>query len=310
VCAVRAGGRLAGIAPLVRRERAGITRLELIGASELFEPSGLLYDSDEMLELVLGVLVHARRPVLLARIPTQSPIVPRLKSVVRGRGVTLLKSVAGSVAVPISSGWSEFLGRASSQHRYDLRRARRRAEQAGEVAVRIVYPRPEQVDALIAEFVRVESTGWKARNGSSLGQRHALRQFFLTYATRAARSGTIQVALLEVNGQAIAVQLSAQFADRLWVLKIGYDEAWSRCSPGFLLLAETMRDAFDRRLKSFEFLGSDEPWMHQWETITKPFSTAAYYPPTLLGWSGLMADTSGRAIGRAAALLTGSKTVV
>lgn len=296
VITVRVGGKLAGVAPLVRRERAGVTRLELIGASELYEPSGLLYDTPHTLDLLLRAIATAGRPVLLSRIPTHSHITSRLRSVVRGPSVMLLKPGAGTLAVPISIRWSEFLERTSSRHRSDLRRARRRAEASGNVTFRINRPRPDQVAGMLAELVRIESTGWKTRHGSSLHQRHALRRFFLNYATRAAQRARIQFGFLDVSGQPIASQLAVEYADRLWLLKIGYDDAWRRCSPGALLLAETLRDAFDRKLKSYEFLGIDEPWLHRWPTETTGFSTAACYPRTLLGWYCLLADMSRRVL--------------
>lgn len=298
IITVRVRGILAGVAPLVAKDRAGIRHLELIGASYLYEPSGLLFDTDTTLDVLLRAIVNARRPIALSRIPTHSPIGSRLRSV--ARGVTFVKSGVDTLAVPISSGWSEFLGRLSSRQRYDLRRARRRAEESGRVTVRIRSPRPEDVAEMFAEFVRVESAGWKARNGSSLAQRDALRRFFLNYATRAARAGIVRFGFLDVDDRPVAAQLSVEYSDRLWVLKIGYDEAWSRCSPGWLLLAEMMRDAFERKLKSYEFLGSDEPWLHRWPTEAREFSTLACYPPTLLGVYGLAADMVGRVKARVA----------
>ena len=305
VITVRTGGKLTGAAPLVRRVHAGMVRLELAGVAELYEPSGLLYDTDDALDALLRAVMDGRRPVLLSRIPVLSPIIPRLRSLVRGRGVMFAKPGAGTLAVPISLGWSEFQGQTSSRHRYDLKRARRRAEESGPVTTRIYNPAPEDVAALLTDFARVEASGWKARNGSSLSQRKTLRQFFLNYCTRAAHAGTVRFAFLEVNGRSIAAQLSVVYADRLWVLKIGYDEAWSRCSPGQLLLADTMRDAFDHKLKSYEFLGTDEPWLHRWNTEVRSFSTVTCYPPTFLGLCGLAADTASRAISRTGTLLAG-----
>jgi len=147
---------------------------------------------------------------------------------------------------------------------------------------------------MFAELVRVEATGWKARNGSSLSQRQHMRQFFLRYATLAATSGVLRFSFLDVNAKAVAAQLSVEYADRLWVLKIGYDEAWSRVSPGWQLMAETVRYAFERKLKSFEFLGSDEPWLHRWETEARELSTLAAYPATIPGMYGLATDTAAR----------------
>jgi CelD/BcsL family acetyltransferase involved in cellulose biosynthesis len=83
IITVRAGGILVG-APLVTTGSAGITRLELIGDSYLYEPSGLLYDTDRTLDLLARAIVNTRRPVVLARIPTQSPITARLHLLVAG----------------------------------------------------------------------------------------------------------------------------------------------------------------------------------------------------------------------------------
>ena len=162
----------------------------------------------------------------------------------------------------------------------------RRAEEAGQVSVRILDPRPEEVEGLLAELVRVESAGWKGQRGSSLSRRQALRDFFSRYAAHAARTQSLRFSFLDVDGRAIAAQLSVRHLGRLWVLKIGYDEAWSRCSPGMLLLAETMRRAFEERLQSYEFLGSDEPWLHGWHGERRECATLKGYPASLPGiWS-------------------------
>jgi len=121
-----------------------------------------------------------------------------------------------------------------------------------------------------------------------------MRQFFLRYATLAAESGLVRFSFLDLDAKAVAAQLSVEYADRLWVLKIGYDEAWSRLSPGWQLMAETVRYAFDRKLKSFEFLGSDEAWLHRWDTEDRELSTLASYPATVLGMYGLAIDTTAR----------------
>jgi CelD/BcsL family acetyltransferase involved in cellulose biosynthesis len=104
----------------------------------------------------------------------------------------------------------------------------------------------------------------------------------------------LRLSFLDVDETPIAAQFSVEYADRLWVLKIGYDEAWSRCSPGWLLLAETMRAAFARRLRSYEFLGTDESWLHGWRTVSRKFRTVACYPASVDGVYGLAADSFAR----------------
>jgi CelD/BcsL family acetyltransferase involved in cellulose biosynthesis len=303
IVAVYRHGRLAAAAPLVSRSHAGIRRLELIGAASLSEPSGLLHDGDDALDALLRAMLDAGTPVLLSKVPSSMSIAARLSSL--GRGVVASPRPAFTLAVPIESSWDAYLERLSSRRRYDLRRARRRAEQAGKLRVRIITPSPIDVDGHFGELVQVEAESWKARNGSSLHQRDELRAFFLQYARLGAASGRIRFSFLDIDERPVAGQLSVEYADRLWVLKIGYDERWSRCSPGWQLLAETMRDAFDRKLRSYEFLGNDDPWLHGWETQSRELDTVAWYPANVSGIYRLAADTAGRVKTRVESLSRG-----
>ncbi|MCP9439394.1 MAG: GNAT family N-acetyltransferase [Nitrospira sp.] len=300
VLTVREEGELVAVAPLVEQRRFGCRRLELIGVSFLFEPAGFLYRDEEALACLVQDLVNSRLPVVLARVPVDSPIISHFQS--RGcglwRGAVIKGGINHSLMVPISSSWDEYLERLSPRRRYDLRRARRRAEERGTVAVRVFCPSEKELEQGFAEFVRIEASGWKDRHGSSLRQRDSLRRFFERYAQLASRSGTFRLAFLDVAGKSIAAQLSTVYGNRFWVFKIGYDEAWSHCSPGWQLLAETMRYAFEHRLTSYEFLGSDEPWLAGWLTEPRAYRTIWYYPATWRGCYGAAADLVGRVRGR------------
>jgi CelD/BcsL family acetyltransferase involved in cellulose biosynthesis len=293
VVAVRSRGSLTAVAPLARERRHGVRRLALMGSSRLGEPSGLLYADQQALTALARAIVGLRMPVMLARIPAAGAVVTELRAAARGRGVIVSRPVSGTVGVPITSSWERYLARLSSRRRYDLRRARRRAEQTGKVTVRITAPGPGQVAELYAELVRIESTGWKQRAGSSLLQRRDLREFFQRYAGLMARTGRAYFSFLEVDSTPIAAQLSVESSHRLWILKIGYDEGWSHCSPGWQLLAETMRFAFERGFRSYEFFGSDERWLHGWITEPRSLSSIAFYPARGSGCLALAADGIG-----------------
>lgn len=296
IITVRRKGELVGLAPLVERRRDSFSRLELIGVSFLYEPSGLLYRDDETLDHLVRALLERQLPVVLARVPVDSAVVSRFRSglFLAQRGIVMKSGVGYSLMIPISSGWIAYLEKLSSRRRYDLRRARSRAEERGPVTVRIFCPKEDEIAAGMDEFVRIEATGWKGRLGSSLKQQPAMRRFFEQYALYASQSGVFRFAFLDVAGTPIATQLAAIYADRFWVFKIGYDEAWSRCSPGWQLLGETIKYAFEQQLASYEFLGSDEAWLHGWITERRGYRTISYYPLTWQGLYGLAVDTIGR----------------
>jgi CelD/BcsL family acetyltransferase involved in cellulose biosynthesis len=74
-----------------------------------------------------------------------------------------------------------------------------------------------------------------------------------------------------------------QYAQRLWLLKIGYDPAFARCSPGLLLMAATLRHAIERGLRSYELLGVDEPWLRPWNPSLRACVTVRIHPAGPLG---------------------------
>ena len=77
---------------------------------------------------------------------------------------------------------------------------------------------------------------------------------------------------------------------RLWAIKIGYDEKFSRFSPGTLLINETIRYAFEQGLEALEFPGSEDSWKRQWTHRCHQDVTAHIYPYTPRGLVALCFD--------------------
>jgi CelD/BcsL family acetyltransferase involved in cellulose biosynthesis len=184
-----------------------------------------------------------------------------------------------------------------------LRRAERRCDDPKRLASRLWAPRPQEVPSLIERFTAVEAAGWKGRTRTALIHHPQLRSFFERYAYAAAMRGRLRVGFLEVDGCPIASQLGVDFARRYWVLKVGYDERWARCSPGLLLMHAVIRDAFARGLDAVEFLGRYEPWIGTWTHRLHPCATARVYPLSLGGLRGLNRDVSRFLVARVTGLM-------
>ena len=100
----------------------------------------------------------------------------------------------------------------------------------------------------------------------------------VAWARHAAADGTLRIALMYVGDTPIAMQLATVCADGYWLLKVGYDEAYSRGSPGLLLMAETIRLAAEAHLSTFELMGVVEPWTHVWTEDIRESVTIRTYP--------------------------------
>lgn len=271
-------GSFSAVAPCVRVRHKGIMRLEVLGTSFLFEPTGFLYDSKEMLDDMLEHLALQEFPHALRRIEADSLEALRIPAVFEKRAFLQFRSESASPWLPIETTWEEFERGLSSKRRWTLRRARRRAEEIGPVHFRMVAPDETNVLRYLVEFMCIEEAGWKGRKGTSLRLHPQLRKFFTAYTKTAARNGSLRMAFLQIGGRSASALIGVEYADRFWVLKMGYDEAFSHCSPGILLVHESIRHAFSRKLTGYEFLGSDEPWIHTWTEKVRRYLTYRLYP--------------------------------
>jgi CelD/BcsL family acetyltransferase involved in cellulose biosynthesis len=263
------------IAPLTRAGR----QLELLGLAELHEPTDLLASSPEALEALLAELLRGRRPLALARIPAESPTVPALRRVLGRRGYVHLREVVGCPTMALGEQWQEPGGGLSSSRRSALRRARRKAEQAGEITTELAQPAPAEVDALLDEAFAVEARSWKGRAGTAVSLDPRLDRFYRRYAHALAERQALRVELLRIDGTAVAMQVAVEWQARIWLLKIGFDEAHAASSPGQLLLAESVADAARRELAGYELLGTPAGWTEPWAPELRDCVSVVAYPP-------------------------------
>ena len=278
VLVAREGKEITALAPLTILKRAGIETLELLGNSFLYEPGGFLYrDRESLWELVRALRMRSM-PVLLWRLSADSEETEALRGCRDGRVLLTIRESTGAPYLPIETDWFGYEATISGHRRSSLRRALRRAEAFGRVEFEIASPRPEELPRHLEEVFHVEAAGWKGRNGTAMLSSEQMRRFFSFYAYKAARLGILRLGAMRIDGRPAAIQVAVEYANRFWVLKIGYDERWARCSPGVLLMRETLRYAFERGLASYEFLGSDQPWIHFWTDRVHPHVSSRMYP--------------------------------
>ncbi|MFV1958265.1 MAG: GNAT family N-acetyltransferase, partial [Planctomycetota bacterium] len=289
-------GRVAGVAPLSRDADEG-RRLALLGVAALSEPTDLLAASPEALERLARRLARTSLPLQLERVPADSPAVEALRAAYRGRGLVVCREQVGTPTIRLGPKWEEPEHVLGARRRSDLRRARRRAESMGEVAFRFHAPGAGEVDAVLEQVYAIEARSWRAARGGSLAQDPLRGPFFRRLAERASEEGTFRAWILEIGGKPAAMQYAVEVAGGFWLLKIGYDEAFARCSPGMLLMVESIRRAAGAGLASYEFLGVIEDWTRLWTTEVRPCVTVRTYPLGLRGAAALARDGAG-ALGR------------
>ena len=282
-----AAGELRAAAPLARKRFGPFRRLVWL-SHEMGEPQRLLHDDPAALEVLWAQIRRLRLPLEARRLTPHGEEMAILR---RGGGLrTIRLGSTQTIAAPVAD-WAAFERAMSGNARQEIRRKRKGLEKEGAVAFHAVSPDAETVDGWLDALLRVESSGWKGRERSAIVHRPLLARFFRDYARRAAREGTLRMFFLSLDGENIAAQMLAETGGRLWQYKIGYDERWSRWSPGRLLMFEILRWAHEQGLEAVEYLGHGGGWQTRWPATFTPHASLRWYPVTPSAAAAFALDT-------------------
>jgi CelD/BcsL family acetyltransferase involved in cellulose biosynthesis len=259
-------------------------RWRMPGAEEVFEPGDALCRDAAAASRLAEALAAESRPIELARIPAASPLIPVLKAAMKGRGHVSVRPATASPTIALGPEWREPESRFNARRRSDFRRAVRRAAEFGAVACEMLAPSPAEFDALFDQAIAVEARSWKRAAGTAILCDPAKEAFFRRYLRAACERGQGRIAFLRIAGAVVAMQLAVEWDGRYWLYKIGYDEAYARCSPGTLLMLHALRDAAERGLAGFELMGDAEAWIADlWTRECHECVRVRTYPHSLAG---------------------------
>jgi CelD/BcsL family acetyltransferase involved in cellulose biosynthesis len=302
---VQRQGRTVAFAPLFRPH--GQRRLLFLG-QDLFEPTLFAWADNESCHALARALLKLRNPIFLRDVDATSPMASALQQACRaGKRLCITRSMPSHPWLRLNESWKRPEEHLNSGRRSDLRRARRIAEKSGPLTFLNVSPTPQELDELLTEVFRVESANWKGEAGSGLAHDPLIQGFFRRYCQLASEQGILRILLMRCGDQTAAVQLGVDYRQTFWLLKMGYDERFARCSPGELLIVESLRLAAERGLEGFEFTGTRESWTHKWTDMAHPSLSIRIYAAGLHGLIGFAAETAMAAARRVARMLFSRK---
>jgi CelD/BcsL family acetyltransferase involved in cellulose biosynthesis len=248
------------------RDSGRFARWRMIGAHEVCEPDDALYRGPDGARRLAEALVADGRALEMDRLPIGSELIPALRGALRGKGWMSVRPATPTPTIALDERWKDPASCFNSGRRSDFRRAARRAGEFGQVSFEILAPAPDAFDALFDEAIGVEMRSWKREAGTAIAADRAKEDCFRHYFRSACEQGTFRIAFMRIDGRAVAMQMAIETLGRYWLFKIGFDEAFERCSPGTLLMLHTIGWAAERELEAYELLGNLEPWIAQFWT--------------------------------------------
>ncbi|PLX34896.1 MAG: hypothetical protein C0605_11985 [Hyphomicrobiales bacterium] len=93
-------------------------------------------------------------------------------------------------------------------------------------------------EAWIADFLELESRGWKGRAGTAMLSKASSDGFFQQMMRQAYAGGRLRFYRLMLDERPIAMTMAFDWGGQLYFFKMSYDEDYKRLSPGMLLFAE------------------------------------------------------------------------
>ena len=151
-----------------------------------------------------------------------------------GRQLGIVQSHERAVLPAITDPEAYLAQALSAKRRKDIRRRRRKLEELGAVTVRRQHG-SDDLDRWIADFLRLESSGWKGEAASALACNPRTRDLFEQSMREGAKRGALIRFELLLDGQPVAMLVNYDCAPASFGYKAAFDEAYAQCSPGMLL---------------------------------------------------------------------------
>ncbi len=258
---VRRDGALALVLPLARRGRRTARSVTNAHSPQF----GVLSEERPLTMHALGAVADLGVSRLaLSYVDSGDPLAFAVRDHARAAGRPLAERVMlRSPYIELAGTEAEYRARLKRSFKADLRRRNRRLAESGEARLDI-EDGSYALDALLAECWRLERGGWKSAGGTAVADNPATERFYREVAHRAAARDRLRLSFLRLDGRAIAFNFGLQQNGVLYLLKGGFDPAYSRFSPAQLLQERVIEHAYDTGLSRIELLGNDETYKLRW----------------------------------------------
>lgn len=124
-------------------------------------------------------------------------------------------------------------------HRKDIRRKTRRLSEQGNLEFNSLEPGGD-IDAWIQEFLRLEDSGWKGREGGAFARNETHRHYFATITRAAFERGRLMMLALRLDGNPVAMKCNFIARPGAFAFKIAFNESYASYSPGVMLELENI----------------------------------------------------------------------
>jgi hypothetical protein len=167
--------------------------------------------------------------------------------------------------ISLEGTFEEYWARREGRLRKNNDRLRRRMAEKNLHLTFTVIRDPACVEDAIRELGRLESKGWKAKEGTAVSMDNAQGRFYRAVLEDFCARGEGVIYQLRIDSQVVATDICLERGETMILLKTAYDEDWSVYSPAFLLREDAVREIYsDDRVRNYEFYGPLMEYQLRW----------------------------------------------
>jgi len=251
--AIRRGGELAAVAPLVKCGEV----FTLAADPDVCDYADIIVRRGEELEAAAVLLDYLSRHgtgFRFSHLTPRSPLLSHLAPLARERGYAVtVEAATPAVYLELPQSWEEYLESLNGKQRHEVRRKLRRLYAAGGVAFSAVPATPDHVE----QFLNLFRSSRPDKSVFLTPQREA---FFHAIIDDLESRGHLRLYFLYVAGQPVAAALCFEYRDILYLYNNGFDPRYGDLSPGLMSKVLCIQDAIRRGKRVFDFLCGAETY--------------------------------------------------
>jgi len=257
--AIRQGGRVIGIAPLLVREG----RASLIGSADVCDYLDFVVAPGRERDFFSILLDDLREKGInqldLRPLRPDSTVLTHLVTIAQNRGYEVLcRPEDVSLELDLPSTWDEYLAILTAKQRHEVRRKLRRLAEAGKVDYHFIKDSVAVHDAMDA-FLKMFT---ESRTDKAVFLTAQMESFFRSLADNMAEAGLLRLGILELDTLPTAMVMCFDYNDCMYLYNSSYNPRYDSLSVGLLCKVLCIKESIQEGKKRFDFLKGAETYKY------------------------------------------------
>ena len=191
-----------------------------------------------------------------------------------------IKPAGNEELIEANTSLEDYLLGLNGKFRSEMRRIVRRLEERYRISY--IFGCNDNHERCLAEFIKLEDSGWKGKNNTSLNKRGKDLDLFKKGTGYLHDKGWIEWNFLKADNKIIAAQMHIKKQGVSFLWKTAYNESYSDYSPGNVLLFKYIQNAIQEKLyKEINFL-DERKWFERWNVKKRKLFNVIIFPKVFL----------------------------